>query len=326
MSSRHHALIALLADGRFHSGEQLGRVLGVSRAAVWKMMARLETLGLQVHAVSGKGYRLAQAFEPLERETILAAIGPDSRPLLRELTIVHEIESTNRFLLQQAASVIPSGTVCLAEYQSAGRGRRGRQWQSPYGSSMALSLLWRFQEGTSRLAGLSLAVAVALMRMLEEQGLTGAGIKWPNDILFEGHKLAGILLDVAGESNGPCYVVIGVGVNCRLSAQQAAMIDQPWTDLWQAGIHVGRNHLTGRLLHHLLLALNLYQHEGLDAFRQSWQKWDLTRDKAVAIHHGDEVRHGIARGIDENGLLRVEHREGVRNYASGEVSLRAATS
>lgn len=322
MSTRFYSLIDQLADGRFHSGEALGQALGVSRAAVWKMIPKLQQLGLEIYAVSGKGYRLATPFEPLHEQELLKHLSAESRKLFSRIALQREIDSTNRYLLQAALGGENSGSVCLAEYQSSGRGRRGRQWASPYGGNIYLSLLWRFNDGTARLGGLSLAVAVALMRLLQELGVEHAGIKWPNDILVGGKKLAGILLDVAGESNGPCHVVIGIGMNYRMATAQAAAIDQPWTDLSQLGLEAGRNEIAGRLLHHLLLALDTYQAKGLPAFIDEWRRWDLARDSSIAIHHGNEARHGIARGIDEQGLLLVEHEDGLRHYASGEVSLR----
>ncbi len=322
MSQRVYSLIDQLSDGRFHSGEMLGQALGVSRAAVWKMIPKLEQLGLEVNAVSGKGYQLATPFEPLNVAVIEQQLSTECRQFLAGIEVIRELDSTNRYLLQAAASGVSSGSVCLAEYQYGGRGRRGRNWASPYGGNIYLSLLWRFVDGTARLGGLSLAVAVALMRLLEELGVKNVGIKWPNDILVEGKKLAGILLDVAGESNGPCHVVIGIGMNLRMSKNQAEAIDQPWTDLQQLGLEQGRNEVSGRLLHHLLLALDTYQNKGLPAFIDEWRRWDLTRNSEIAIHHGSEAKHGIARGVDEQGLLLVEHEEGVRSYASGEVSLR----
>jgi len=322
MSSRLHSLIHVLSDGRFHSGEQLGELLGVSRAAVWKMIPKLQAFGLEIYAVSGKGYRLAAPFEPLQQERILAQLQDDSRTLLGGLDIFDEIESTNQHLLQQANSGLATGTLCLAEFQHSGRGRRGRNWVSPYGSNIYLSLLWRFNDGTARLGGLSLAVAVALMRLLTELGVQNAGIKWPNDILVGEKKLAGILLDVAGESNGPCHVVIGVGLNFHMVAGANNEIGQPWIDLHQLGVELGRNEVAGRLAHHLLLTVREYQHSGLGAFVDEWLQWDLTRDSEVAIYHGSEAQHGIARGIDERGMLLVESASGTRSYASGEVSLR----
>lgn len=322
LSSRLHSLINLLADGRFHSGEKLGKELGISRAAIWKHLSGLEDVGLEVHAVTGKGYRLSSPFVPLVRESILQQLSPDILPLLTELEILPDIDSTNRYLLGEAVDGAPSGTACLAEFQSGGRGRRGRKWVSPYGSNIALSLLWRFNDGTSRLGGLSLAVAVALMRCLTELGLHAAGIKWPNDILVDGRKLAGILLDVAGESTGPCHVVIGIGLNCGMPDALINDIEQPWTDLLRSGVDVDRSVVAGRLLNHLLDVVQTYQANGLDVFLDEWQAWDLTRDREVEIHFGEEVYPGVARGIDERGLLQVEHGSGIKSYASGEVSLR----
>jgi len=320
---RRHKLINILSDGRFHSGEELGQQLGVSRAAIWKSMESVKQRGLEVHAITGKGYRLAASFDPLERNAVLAGLDETTSPLLKELEILSEVDSTNGYLLKAALENAPSGSACIAEYQSSGRGRRGRQWISPYGSNIALSLLWRFNDGTGRLGGLSLAIAVALMHCLEELGLGTAGIKWPNDILVDSRKLAGILLDVAGESNGPCHVVIGVGINYRLPEQAREQIDQPWTDLQQCGINVNRNHVAGRLLHHIIQVISRYQDEGIVTFRDEWSQWDLTCDKEVTIHQGDLRIPGVARGIDENGLLLVEQDDGLRRYASGEVSLRS---
>lgn len=326
MSPRIHSLIEQLSDGRFHSGEMLGHALGVSRAAVWKMIPRLEELGLEVYAVSGKGYRLAVPFEPLDQHTMLQQLSTDSRQHLAGIEVLRELDSTNRYLLQAAAGGADSGSICLAEYQYGGRGRRGRNWASPYGGNIYLSLLWRFNDGTARLGGLSLAVAVALMRLLQELGVEKAGIKWPNDILVEGRKLAGILSDVAGESNGPCHVVIGIGMNFRMSKNQAAMIEQPWTDLSRFGLKRGRSEIAGRLIHHLLLVLDSYQKQGLVAFIDEWRQWDLARDNPITICHGEKYREGVARGIDEQGMLLVEHSEGINKYASGEISLRLMAS
>lgn len=326
MSPRIYSLIAQLSDGRFHSGEALGQALGVSRAAVWKMIPRLEELGLEVYAVSGKGYRLAAPFDPLEQGIMLQQLSAESRQHLAGIEVLRELDSTNRYLLQAAAGGADSGSVCLAEYQYGGRGRRGRNWASPYGGNIYLSLLWRFNDGTAQLGGLSLAVAVALMRLLQELGIEKAGIKWPNDILVEGKKLAGILSDVAGESNGPCHVVIGIGINFQMSQNQAANIGQPWVDLTQLGLQQQRSEVAGRLIHHLLLMLDAYQQHGLNAFIDEWRQWDLACDNPIIIHHGDKGMVGVARGIDEQGLLLVEHGEGIHKYASGEVSLRLAAS
>lgn len=326
MSEKLHSLIYMLSDARFHSGEELGKALGVSRAAVWKMIAKLKPLGLKVNAVSGKGYRLSRAFEPLDRDEILTHLGHDITPTPFSLEIQSETDSTNQRLIEAAQQGAPSGSICLAEFQHQGRGRRGRHWVSPYGGNIYLSLLWRFQEGTAYLGGLSLAVAVALMRSLNEIGVDKAGIKWPNDILAENRKLAGILLDVAGESNGSCYAVIGIGVNYHMPDEPAMAIDQPWIDLKKLGVNVGRNRLIGRLLYHLIKVMEQYQLSGFEAVREEWSRWDLTRDHEVVLHHHNTQVAGIARGIDEQGLLLLEHGDALHRYAAGEVSLRKVSA
>lgn len=326
MSISHSNLIALLSDGAFHSGERLGTMLGVSRAAVWKMVKGLESLGLDIHAVSGRGYRLANPLELLDENVIRSQLDADSLALLKGLEVCQVVDSTNAYLLQKAVSGSPGGIACFAEYQQSGRGRRGRKWVSPFGSNIYLSLLWRFQEGAGRLGGLSLAVAVAVMRGLADCGLRNAGLKWPNDVLVNNKKLAGILLEVAGESNGPCHSVIGLGVNFDMPVQASNVIDQPWTDIRSCGISTGRNIVAGRILHHLLLAIPQYLHGGLDAFREEWLKWDLMTNHSVVVLQGEDKRYGVARGIDDRGLLLIEDEQGIHSFSSGEVSLRSVVA
>ena len=322
MAETLYALISLLADGHFHSGEALGKRLGIGRAAVWKSLQQLPALGLELHAVNGRGYRLASPIELLNERSITTLLDGIAARSINELHLFPSIDSTSKHLKQLANSGTLSATVCLAEYQSDGRGRRGRRWHSPYGSNIYLSLLWRFADGMTRLGGLSLAVAVALMRCFEQQGATGLGIKWPNDIVAEQGKLAGILLDVAGESSGPCYAVIGVGVNYSMSASVGEPIDQAWTQLQACGVNVGRNEFVANLLTHLIEVISLYERQGFEPFRKEWQRWDILRDHAVTVHMANETHEGVARGIDEAGMLLVEQQGQISPYAAGEVSLR----
>lgn len=296
--------------------------MGISRAAVWKQIQCLKPLGLEVHAVSGRGYRLAKPLQLFDETLIRKQLDPQSSELLARLEIHHQLDSSNTYLMQQALGGAPGSFACLTESQQAGRGRRGRDWFSPFGSNIYLSLLWRFQDGASRLGGLSLAIAVAVMRVLESIGLEKAGLKWPNDILVGEQKLAGILVEVAGESNGPCHAVIGIGVNFDMPEPAAEAISQAWTDLRRSGVEADRNAVAGNLLNELLIAIPQYQKWGLDAFRDEWQRWDLTSGKLVQISHGDESLYGVARGIDERGLLLLQDENGLHRYASGEVSLR----
>lgn len=324
MAETLYALIAMLADGRFHSGESLGKRLGISRSAVWKSLQRLPALGLEFHAVNGRGYRLHKPIELLDVSAISSLFQDKAKDSLPALQLFPVIDSTNQYLKQAAERGAPSGAVCIAEYQSAGRGRRGRYWHSPYGSNLYFSVLWRFSDSMSRLGGLSLAIAVAMMRCFDSLGAKGLGIKWPNDIVSQQGKLAGILVDVAGESGGPCHAVIGIGVNYAMSRIVGSVIDQPWTHLCATGVEAGRNEVVARLLEHIFHAITLYERSSFQPFRDEWQRWDMLRDQTVSLHLPNESRDGIAKGIDESGLLMVDHQGTIRHYASGEVSLRMA--
>jgi BirA family biotin operon repressor/biotin-[acetyl-CoA-carboxylase] ligase len=291
---------------------------------VWKSLQQLPSLGLEYYAVNGRGYRLADPIELLDECSILSQWKVSASDIPPTLQIFPVIDSTNIYLGRAAADGASSGSVCLAEYQSDGRGRRGRYWHSPYGSNIYLSVLWHFNDGMSRLGGLSLAVAVALMRCFNELGAREIGIKWPNDIITAEAKLAGILLEVAGESGGPCHAVIGIGVNYAMTPAIGKSIDQPWTNLRAVGVDARRNEVVAKLLNNIFDVLALYQRHGFEPFRQEWRRWDLLRDQAVTLHTANDSRDGFARGIDASGMLLVEHDDKTCQYASAEVSLRKA--
>jgi BirA family biotin operon repressor/biotin-[acetyl-CoA-carboxylase] ligase len=292
----------------------------------------LQKSGLPIYSVRGKGYRLAEPIELLNKSLILtdlAEIGgvEGAGQYLQHLDVFHDIESTNAYLLNLAKNGEQSVRACLAELQTAGRGRRGRRWVSPFGGNLYLSLLWQFDSGASQLGGLSLAVAVAVIRTLQEVGLTSAGVKWPNDILVKGRKLAGILLEISGEAVGPCSVVIGIGLNVRTPVPEMADVDQAWTDLEsELGKRVSRNHLAAQLLAHLMNAVREFETQGLRAFVKEWAASDVFADSEVTLELPHGKVQGIARGIDENGALLVVTKDGVQRFHSGEVSLRASTS
>ncbi len=324
MQTRYR-LVRALADGKFHSGEALAGALGISRAAVWKQIKGLrEQWGMEIHAVSGRGYRLASPLELLQQERILAQLPPGTKAALTGLEIHDSIPSTSEQLMQQAATGAPGGRVCLAEQQTAGRGRRGRRWVSPYGSNIYLSLLWRFPLAPMELSGLSLAAGLAVARALNRLGVAEIGLKWPNDILWQGRKLAGLLLEVTGESEGPSQVVLGVGLNTRLSAQQGGGIDQPWIDLASipGGQRIGRNQLAAELIHQLMNALEWFERERLAPLRDEWQRQDLYHNRTVVLQMGDQTIVGRHVGVDENGALLLLNADGVKAYFAGEVSLR----
>jgi BirA family biotin operon repressor/biotin-[acetyl-CoA-carboxylase] ligase len=321
-----YQLLRHIADGRFYSGEDLARHLGISRAAVWKHLKSLrEQQGLELHSVPGRGYRLARPLELLDHERILSYVSPDALERIAWLEVHDLVDSTNTWLLQKAASGAASGSVCIAEQQSGGRGRQGRQWVSPYGSNVYLSVLWRFALPPGQLSGLSLAAGLAALRSLRQLGVDEVGLKWPNDLLWNGRKLAGLLLEVAGEADGPSLVVLGIGVNTYLPPDLAAAIDQPWADLQShpAGAHLSRNRLAGVLIQHLLRMLHAFAGQGLAPLVQEWNDHDLYLGRRVSLRSGDQEEGGIHRGIDPNGALLLEQELGIRAFHAGEVSLRA---
>ena len=314
-------LLRRMADGRFHSGEALGAELGVSRAAVWKTLRGLEAYGLDVQAVPGRGYRLAEPLELLDRRAIRGRVGPDGQDLLTGLEVRPVVDSTNA-LLRRRAQELPGGYACLAEYQEAGRGRRGRDWVSPFGRNLYLSLTWHFDGGAADLSGLSLAVAVAVLRALRRNGVDGVGVKWPNDLLWQDRKLAGVLLEVTGEGNGPWRVVTGVGVNVCMPEGAAEAIDQPWVDVETVRAGLGRNRLAGDLLDELLTAHATYARAGFEPFREDWRAADCIAGREVVLHTGADSLAGRARGVDDSGALLLEAAGAMQRCVAGEVSLR----
>ncbi len=322
-----NSLLALLADGRFHSGAQLGADTGRSRSAVWKSIHSMQAQGVEIFTVRGKGYRLPAPIEMLDKFHIISAMSGSAREVLQHVDILLETDSTNAHLLEKARHNATVVEACFAEQQTAGRGRRGKSWQSPFGGNIYCSLLWPFTAGISQLGGLSLAAGVAIGRALRECGLHRFGLKWPNDILVDGRKLAGILLEVVGEASGPCSVVIGVGINVKLPPSKMLMVDQPWTDVESAvGQPVRRNQLAGVVLGHLVDALRVFEQTGLSSFIDEWNRQDVFLGREVALLVGNKKISGIAQGIDPSGALVLAREGRLEKYFSGEASLRAATT
>ena len=325
MSTRYR-LAELLADGQFRSGEWLGRELGISRAAVWKHIRVLSDSGLDIHAVPGQGYRLFAPFQPLRAESIRMPLTASVSSRLDRLDVLHEVDSTSEYLKRtRSRHTAAAARACVAEWQSSGRGRRGRRWISPYGSNLYLSLAMELSRTNLWSSGLSLAAAVAVLRALRECDIDDLGVKWPNDIFYRGRKVAGILLDISGEAAGPFHVVLGVGVNLRVPDSAARQIDQPWADLSQCGVDVDRNHLAGMILEASVRAIDTFVEHGLDAFVDEWKEFDLVSGQLVELHHNEETTTtGVARGIDASGALLIETDGVISRFHAGEVSVRVA--
>jgi BirA family biotin operon repressor/biotin-[acetyl-CoA-carboxylase] ligase len=321
-------LLAALARPDGASGSELAARFGVTRAAVWKRIEALRAAGLAVEARAGRGYRLAGSPDLLDADAIRTALPADARALLAALRVDAEIDSTSSALLRDAADGAASGSVRLAERQTAGRGRRGRAWQSPVAANVYLSVLWRFGGGLSALAGLSIVAGVAAARALKACGAPGVGLKWPNDLVLDGRKLGGILVDAAGEWQGPCQAVVGIGVNVRMPPGVGAGIDQPWTDLARAlapAAPPARNAVAAALVGELLPALARFDAEGLAPFRAGFEALDALAGRAIDVHDGGVPWPARAAGLCEDGRLRVIDASGLEHrLAAAEVSVRGS--
>lgn len=333
-------LLIQLTDGNCHSGAELGRVLGVSRTAVWKQLRKLKELGLAFESVRGRGYRLESRLELLDAQRIEASLSAASQALLDSLEVFTHTDSTNARAFARCPDP-DSGYVCLAEYQESGRGRRGRSWISPFGRNLYLSLSWGYSEGVAGLEGLSLAIGGLLCECLESWGLRNLELKWPNDLLWRGRKLAGVLLEVRGDPSGQCQLVAGLGVNFKLPDQIARAIDQPWTDLERACAQQlqeepfqestaprptlclpGRNALAAQLVDRLLPLLAEFPETGFEPYRAAWQSRDCLAGRAVSLSSARETVTGVARGINSQGALKLEVEGQVRLCYGGELSVR----
>lgn len=319
---RRERLLRSLADGRFHSGQSLAATQGVSRTVIWKQIQQLAESDLDVYAVRGRGYRLAQPIELLDAGAIRAQLAPSTARRLTALELHFQIDSTNRRLLELAAVSAIAGHVCLAEFQSAGRGRRGRGWVSPPGSGIYLSLGWSFDAPPESLTGLSLAAGVAALRALRRLQIDAVGLKWPNDIVVGERKLGGILIEVRGETTGPCTVAAGVGVNVELPERAARRIDQPWIDLARAGYRPSRNLLAAALIDELVRVFSEYEERGFAACAEEWRRYDCVTGRMVRLMSGSYTLTGRMLGIDDSGALLLSVDGAVRRFTTGEISLR----
>jgi BirA family transcriptional regulator, biotin operon repressor / biotin---[acetyl-CoA-carboxylase] ligase len=323
----------MLGPGGFHSGAALATQLGVSRNAIWKAVGVLKDLGVSVHAVRNRGYRLAVPTAPLAAARIREGLDEQAQQRLRQVEVVWQLNSTNATLF--ARTDLPPGRceVLLAEVQSAGRGRRGRSWLSTPGGALCLSLGWVFGQMPRDMASLGLVVGVCALQALREHlpqdvlARAPLQLKWPNDLLCDERKLGGILIDMRAEAGGPSYVVIGIGLNVALDEAARTRISATGTepcDLLSLGVSpLHRNQVVTSLIQCLLRGLAMFEQQGLKPFRDEWQRADALRGRAVNVTTAQDTTRGTACGIDVDGALLVETSRGLVRFVSGEVSVRA---
>lgn len=324
MNTMAFQALRALADGAFHSGEDIARVLGVTRSAVWYGIRDIAGAGFEVESVRGRGYRLAQPVSLLDPARVHLALGGAAGRIALEVR--DTLDSTNTELMRRAGQGAASGLAVAAEAQTGGRGRRGRVWRSGIGSTLTFSLLWRFAQGARELAGLSLATGVALVRALRSAGAADAQLKWPNDVVVRDGKLAGILIEMQGDVLGPSAAVIGIGVNVRPDRRVSDAVDQPVADLETvAGMHApaDRSALLAQMLHELIVVLDVFAARGFVPLREEWQTLHAQQDRKVSLMLPDgQTLSGTARGVADDGALLLETAGGVTRHHSGEISLR----
>ncbi|MDG2502498.1 MAG: bifunctional biotin--[acetyl-CoA-carboxylase] ligase/biotin operon repressor BirA [Porticoccaceae bacterium] len=321
MSNLQDKILSILKDGAFHSGESLGEQLGVSRTAVWKQLQKVEEMGLQIESVKGTGYRVANGFELLCKETIVAHLSSANAQLPRQIEIFQTLDSTNKYVGERADY---STSVVFAERQTSGRGRRGKTWVSPFAANIYMSILWDFEQGAQALEGLSLGVGVAVRRALVELGLDNVSLKWPNDIYVAGKKLGGILLEMLGDPAGQCSVIIGVGINVSMPETTAADIDQPWTDLRaESKEPISRNKLAAVLVDKIFTLLADFETVGFAQYRDEWQAADAFKGQQGTISTPRDSISGTVVGVDNSGAVQLRLSSGeVQSFIGGELSLR----
>lgn len=321
------ALLQRLALGPV-SGDVLAGEAGLTRAAVWKRIEALRDAGIAIEAAPGRGYHLAQPLDLLDVDAIRAALPASARTGLAALEVAWSLDSTNSELLRRDTPV-RGCAVLLAERQTGGRGRRGRDWASPLAAHLYLSLARRFEGGLARLGGLSLVAGIAACEALQALGFPQVRLKWPNDLVVEAgsglRKLGGLLVEGGGEAGGAARAVIGIGVNVRMPAAFASGIDQPWTQLAAlVPVPPARNLLAAALLQHLLPALDVFDAHGLAPFLPRYAALDALAGRAVQVHEAARHWGGQALGIAEDGALRVRDDAGdIRQVHAGDVSVRA---
>jgi len=314
-------LLRLLADARIHSGEALASALGCSRVSLSKRLAEAQGLGVTLCSVRGRGYRLEEPLDLIDRDSLEALIASFGIPFRVE--VLDECASTSTLLLERALNGAAHASVIVCEHQTAGRGRRGAEWISTLGGGLAFSMLWRFQRAAGELSGLSLALAVGVARGIEKLGAGPVRVKWPNDLLLAERKLGGILIEMNGERPG--LAVIGVGLNVKLPERARRRIGAPVAELARDGIAPSRTVLLARLLQELAAVLQQFQRDGFGPLREEWLARHAWQGRRVALKIADRcVAEGRAVGVAEDGALLLLSRRGLERFHAGELSLRQA--
>lgn len=315
-------LLQILSDQALHSGEELAFQIGISRTAIWKHIRYLKGAGIQISSVTGQGYQLQQPLELLDGEEIKKHLKAGTKNRISDLDVLFETDSTNQRLIEYLVSSSIHGRVMLAEYQSGGRGRRGKHWCSPLAGSINLSLGWYYDLPPENLACISLAAGIAVMRALKRMKINDVRLKWPNDIMAGGKKLGGILVETRSESAGAIDIIIGLGINIDC--------DDAIRNLDQAAIDIAtlcpslpsRNQLTALLIEELILMMQQIPKISKKTLLDEWRKYDYAIGHRATVDLSGQEYEGTVLGIDDDGLLLMKIRGNIKKFTSGQVSLK----
>jgi BirA family biotin operon repressor/biotin-[acetyl-CoA-carboxylase] ligase len=312
LPANYTAILQILNDGNFHDGTFIGQQLNITRSAVWKLIQQLQAYGLPIQSTKGKGYRLPDPIYLLDAPSIATALPTDLRNKT-QLDIFASIDSTNQYLKQHLPLAADKLQVCLAESQTAGKGRTQRPWYSPFAQNIYLSCHYFFQQPMNQLSSLSLVIGLAIVNTLQqfipEKSLS---LKWPNDVILACAKLAGCLVEVQGESHGGYHVIIGVGINVNMhTLPDAQSIDQAWTSLYRySGQRFNRNAIIAAFLTQLDQYITRFKTHGFADFLTEWQQYDHLAHKQITINQGSQQLTGITQGVDNSGALLLQQANG----------------
>lgn len=316
-------LILQLADGKLYSGEILAAQAGISRAAIAKHIHQLQQFGLDIYSIKGQGYKLAAPLQLLDSKHIKL----HQQAGMPDILLQHVTDSTNSQLMKklQDGHKLQKGAVLVAEAQTAGRGRRGNPWFSPFGSNLYFSMYWQLEQGIQAAMGLSLVIGIAVAEVLESEYQLPVKLKWPNDIYLQHKKLAGILIELVGQSHAQCDLVIGLGLNISMPDLAKQQIDQAWTDLQQhLDVPVDRNQLIALLQQNICRHLTQFELTGFAAFANGFNQRDQFLGQAVSLSSGERKVSGLCAGVDHQGALLLQQDGRLQSYYGGELSLRSA--
>jgi BirA family biotin operon repressor/biotin-[acetyl-CoA-carboxylase] ligase len=309
----------ILNDLNFHDGTSIGAKLNISRTAVWKWVSKLQSYGIEITKVKGKGYLLKEPLILLDSKKIETLLKSEHFII----DTVESIDSTNNYLNNHNKSAIPH--ICIAEHQTSGRGRFSREWYSPFGKNIYFSMQYSIKQDISQLGGLSLAVGTIVCKAIEKACKlpNRLMLKWPNDITYNGKKLAGVLIEIRAEVNGNCSVIIGIGINVNMPITNKVTFNQEWASIMQiTGSPQDRNNICAILIDKLTLGIEQYLITGFKSYMPEWKKRDSLFGKMIQIQDGNEIFKGIATGVDLQGHLLINLETNIKKaFAAGEATL-----